>query len=382
MRTHESAAISPPAFDDTGRPATALRLVARTVANRVTSANVLPLAYGLALVCGVGDYLTGDEIAFTLVYLAPVALLTWFRNRFHGVLVSALCAGMTAYIQASARVARHEQLKLFHMFWNDGGTFVMFVMFATMLDALRRYVRKETEDKLLAIEQLRHAERLNVIGKLAAGVAHELGTPLNLVLGNAEMIVKDGATSDATRAMARKIMDQVGRMSTIIRQLLTFARKRGASRESTELTSCIRDGVALLRTIARKQDVELTTEVPEATILVRANGVEMAQVLNNLVINAVHATPPGGQVHVTCEVHGEGRQRFAAMVVADTGTGIAPQDLARVFDPFFTTKEVGLGTGLGLSVTYGIVQDCGGRIEVDSRLGEGARFTVLLPLAE
>ncbi len=360
-----------------------VRRLAREVDRRITRGNALPLAYTLTFACGAGDYFTGADVAFTLVYLVPIALATWYRARVHGTVVAVLCAFFATGIDVDDARAQHHSLGQQHIVWNDGGSLVLFVLFVLILDALRVYVQREEQDKRLAIDQLRHAERLNVVGKLAAGVAHELGTPLNLVLGNAELIAEEADAPEPVRARARTIVDQVGRMTRIIRQLLTFARKRGTATESADLAACVREGTALLVPMARKQELELVTEIADGPVMVRGSGVELAQVLNNLVINAIQATPSGGEVRVACAVRpGDARHPpTAAMTVSDTGTGIAAENVTRIFDPFFTTKEVGVGTGLGLSVTYGIVEDFGGRIEVDSRLGEGTRFTVTLPLA-
>lgn len=135
------------------------------------------------------------------------------------------------------------------------------------------------------------------------------------------------------------------------------------------------------QTLARKHDAELLVEVrANAPIVVRANRIELEQVLNNLIVNVVQAMPDGRSIRVACDVRVSGHAAFASLSVRDEGTGMLPEDLVRVFDPFYTTKEVGTGTGLGLSVSYGIVHDHGETITVDSRLGVGTEFTVLLPL--
>jgi signal transduction histidine kinase len=361
----------------------ASRSLLRVLGARVTSRNAGPLAFGLALACGLLDYATGVELAFTVIYLAPIALATWFRGRRLGIVTAVMCVSFAVMTEVSTRLVHHWRFHPLHMLWNHGGALGAFIVVVRLIERLRTYVEAEERQRRLAVEQLRHAERLNVVGKLAAGVAHELGTPLGMVLGCAELVALDLGASTRTHTLAKKIVDQVNAMTFIIRQLLDFGRKRSVAGTSTDLDGLAVDGLALLEPLARRHGVRLVVDRAEEPVVVRANDVEMGQVLNNIVVNAIQATPAGGEVRVRCEVRSarpDSAHKLAAMIVTDTGTGIPVEALPHIFDPFFTTKDVGGGAGLGLSVTYGIVQDVGGRIEVFSRVGEGATFTVLLPL--
>jgi signal transduction histidine kinase len=241
-----------------------------------------------------------------------------------------------------------------------------------------------------ALEQLRHADRLRTVGSLASGLAHELGTPLNVVLGRAEMIAADPEAPEEAREGARIVAEQSRRMSTILRQLLDFARRRPAHREPVDLRALARETVELLRPAARKRSVDLRLVEGMDPGRVSADAGQLQQVLTNLLLNALQASPEGSRVELSL-----GRERahpphgldgsegeHAVLRVEDQGHGIAPAHLAHVFDPFFTTKDVGEGTGLGLSVSYGIVRDHGGWIEVESEPGHGAVFRVLLPVEE
>src|SRR5215468_1591395 len=221
------------------------------------------------------------------------------------------------------------------------------------LATTRQQLRAATEARIAALEQLRHADRLKTVGHLASGVAHELGTPLNVVSGRAKMIAQGMVAGDDIAENARIISEQAARITTIIRQLLDFSRRRGP-----------RLGPGDLRPIAGRT-VELL-----ATLVV--NGLQAMPQGGRLVLRLDHrrATPPP-------DVGGEAAD-YVTVTVEDQGTGITPEILPRIFEPFFTTKEVGEGTGLGLSVAYGIVRDHGGWIEVDSRPGEGSRFTIFL----
>jgi signal transduction histidine kinase len=348
--------------------------------DRVTATNVVPLALAASLLIGVGDFVTGVDVAFTLLYVFPIALGSWFRDRRFGLTLAVLCALISAASEVGWRLSHHGVVKPFRLFWNHGGSLGIFVLCAEVLWRLRAYVEREKLERRSAIEQLRHAERLNVVGKLAAGVAHELGTPLNVIATTAELVDADRAASDMVHASCRVIVDQSERMATIIRQLLDFGRRGGADRAPTDLGALVASTVALLRPLARKREVELSLALPRAPVRASVNALEIGQVLSNLVLNAVQAMPKGGRSVVALRVERERGIEVAVLSVSDDGTGIRPEDVPKVFDPFFTTKDVGEGTGLGLSVTYGIVADHGGRVNVETDWGHGSVFTVVLPL--
>ncbi|HWM87691.1 MAG TPA: ATP-binding protein [Kofleriaceae bacterium] len=248
----------------------------------------------------------------------------------------------------------------------------------------------ESQARLLAVEQLRHAERLTTVGKLASGLAHELGTPLNVISGRAQMIASgELAGRDATES-ARIIDEQSKRMTAIIRQLLDFARRGvpGAGARS-DLRALVARTAGMLGAIARKAGVELSLAPGEA-LAATVDEAQVEQVLSNLMVNAIHASASGGRVTLVLDQVsatppadiGGGSRRMASILVRDHGSGMTADVAARVFEPFFTTKEVGEGTGLGLSVAHGIVRDHGGWITVDSAPGRGSTFTVYLPLVE
>ncbi|MCA9677497.1 MAG: HAMP domain-containing histidine kinase [Kofleriaceae bacterium] len=244
----------------------------------------------------------------------------------------------------------------------------------------------ESEARVAAVEQLRHADRLTTVGRLAAGVAHELGTPLNVVGGRAQLIASGELEGDEIGASARIIQDQARRMTAIIRQLLDFARPRAAQAERVALHDVASRIIALVDSTARKKDVALALVDDGHGVEAWADDGPLQQALLNIVVNAIHATPAGGRVELTVdEVDATapgGRPagtRWARVRVRDTGTGMDEATLARIYEPFFTTKGVGEGTGLGLSVTYGIVRDAGGWVDVTSAPGEGSTFAVHLP---
>lgn len=247
---------------------------------------------------------------------------------------------------------------------------------------------RENAGRIAAIEQLRHADRLTTVGKLASGIAHELGTPLNVVAGRAAMIADHETSPDETVAYATIIVQAVDKMTRIIRSLLEFARRRGPRRAPQALEPIVARALELLGPLGTKKRVHLSLHAgPLAEVEVDSNQLE--QVVTNLVVNAIQSMTGEGTVAVALSEQraqppadiGGAEASYACLSVRDEGGGIAPEHVAHVFEPFFTTKDVGEGTGLGLSVAYGIVQDHGGWIEVRSVLGRGTQFAVFLPLS-
>lgn len=271
---------------------------------------------------------------------------------------------------------------------------------AEQLGRAQGELREATERRLAALEQLRHADRLTTVGKLAAGLAHELGTPLNVVQGEASMVAAGEVAGEEARRSARVVVEQARGMTRIIRQLLDFARRRAPSRAPEPVDALLGQAVALLRSLALKRGVQLEAG-PPCGLEAEVDAGQLQQVLTNLVVNALHATPLGGTVRLSARAveaplpaalreeeagapggggPGAGAARAWVRVdVEDSGAGIPPDVLPRLFEPFFTTKDVGEGTGLGLSVAWGLVRDHGGWIAVQSTPGRGSCFSVFLP---
>jgi signal transduction histidine kinase len=336
------------------------------------------------LIAGVGDYLTGVDLTFTLLYIFPICLGTWFRGKGLGIslaLLAALC-GTLASLYGSDAPPRALSIA-----WNQAGSLGIFVLIVLLLARLRTYVEKEQQARRLAVEQLRHGERLHLIGRLAAGVAHELGTPLNVVSGHAELLGGGRMTPAQIEEASRGILTQTARISAIVRHLLDFGRRGGAARSPVDVNHVAVEAVRLLASTAAKRRVAFHVQPSARPLTVLVNASEIEQVLVNIMWNGVQAMPKGGEVRVGIDAElrrtDEGElHRFAVITIEDDGVGIAAAHLPHIFDPFFTTKGVGEGTGLGLSVSYGIVEDHGGRIEVESDVGRGSRFRILLLLAD
>jgi len=262
--------------------------------------------------------------------------------------------------------------------------------FGVLCDALaeaRRLASESAAKRLEALEQLRHADRLRTVGQLTTGVAHELGTPLNVVWARASMIARGEVLGADAVSCAKIIEDQSQRMTAIIRKLLEFARPRPPEKSPADLRQIARQTVEVLGATARKRGVELVMERSDDPAPAAVDAGQIQQVISNLVLNAIQAMPSGGEVTVGVGLArarppadvGGGEDEFLCLFVQDQGRGIAEDDLPKIFEPFFTTKDVGEGTGLGLSISRGIIHEHGGWIGVVSRPGEGARFTVYLP---
>lgn len=249
-------------------------------------------------------------------------------------------------------------------------------------------VRRETEARIATLEQLRHAERLATIGQLAAGMAHELGTPLNVVTGRAKLMATEDLKKEELIENSRIIREQVDRMTRIMRQLLDFARRQTARRLPADVRKVAGQVLDMLNATARKNRVTLDLVESGELSVIAIDQAKMQQVLTNLVMNGIQAMPSGGRLEVNIGPKSAGpparesreEKGYLAIRVRDEGAGISEENKKRIFEPFFTTKEVGKGTGLGLSIAHGIVEEHGGWIEVESELGKGSCFTVYLPM--
>jgi two-component system, NtrC family, sensor kinase len=229
--------------------------------------------------------------------------------------------------------------------------------------------RAELERRLV------QADKLSSIGLLAAGVAHEVNTPLAVISSYAQMLTKQVAGDEQKSRMLEKISRQTFRASEIVNSLLNFSRTWTSEVAEIQVNFVIQETLALLEHQLRKAGVEVRTDLDSELEPIRGNQGKLQQVFLNLFLNARDAMEPSGVLHVVTRRGAKGVE----VDVIDTGHGIAPEHMGRIYDPFFTTKGVKKGTGLGLSVTYGIIQEHGGAIEAVSRPGEGTCFHLEFP---
>jgi len=262
-------------------------------------------------------------------------------------------------------------------------------------NSLEEKVTETARDLREAQFQVAHAEKLSSVGLVAAGIAHELNSPLMAIITFAHL-VKGALPEDAAEQEdLRMIEREAHRCAAIIRQLLDYSRKQAHEPETEpcDIKDVVEGAVDLLKIEVQNNNVDVQLTVPEGLPRVDSNEVQLMQVFVNLLMNAVHAMPEGGRLTVHAEVIDRAEHlnddlpphrgsRLVKTIVRDTGTGIAPESLHKVFDPFFTTKPVGMGSGLGLSVSLGLVRGYRGTILVDSDGHSGTQFTVLLPVPE
>jgi two-component system NtrC family sensor kinase len=247
------------------------------------------------------------------------------------------------------------------------------------LTLARWELEAEAETRLDLARQLRETEQLVVAGRIASEVAHEVGTPLNVISGRAEHLVRLLGPDDPRVAHLRTIIDQAERIAKIFSSLLGVVRPRKPERQLVDLGALVRSVVDLLRPTTRAKGLRLEADAaPELRLT--GDPTQLQQVIINLVMNAVEATPRGGRiVVVTQAAKGPEGRAGAEIRVVDTGAGIPSDTLARIFEPFFTTKPPGQGTGLGLPICRDIVRDHDGAIDVESQPGAGTTVRVWLP---
>jgi signal transduction histidine kinase len=275
------------------------------------------------------------------------------------------------------------------------GNHELAVMARTMNDMCSRLliakekIQFEYDMRLKTLDQLRHTERLSSFGLISAGIAHELGTPLNVVDGRAKMIISEELSDKEVRDCASIIKSQAERMTLIIRQLLDFTRRPRQHVAPEDIALLVKQVFQLLYPMAGKQHVHFSLKKTEdADVVLVADSVQIQQVLVNLLMNGIQAMPRGGKVEVSLSnemlspaQNENGKpEKYLKIRIHDEGEGICRENLENIFTPFFTTKTIGTGTGLGLSIAHGIVEEHGGWIDVESTVHQGACFTVYLPL--
>jgi signal transduction histidine kinase len=247
------------------------------------------------------------------------------------------------------------------------------------LRSMQVELRARMEAQRSAENRLVQAAKLAAVGEMAAGIAHELNNPLTSVTGFAELALDALPQDSQIRQDLDIVMREASRARDVVRRLLDFARQSESTRVRVSLNEVIEDVVALSRHLIHTSGVELKLELEKNIPWILVDSNQMKQVLVNLVHNALQAMPAGGEMTISTRAAARAGRDWIVVSVCDTGVGIPQTELARIFEPFYTTKGDQGGTGLGLSVTYGIITDHAGQIEVESELNVGSKFTVWLP---
>jgi len=254
---------------------------------------------------------------------------------------------------------------------------------------LEQMVRQLREAELTASARLQaqqaaetrlvQAAKLVAVGEMAAGVAHELNNPLTTVTGFAELVLDETPTDAPYRADLEMVLHEAHRARAVVRRLLDFARQGERTRARADINEIVEDVLALMTHFIHTSGVQLGLRLQRPLPWISLDGNQIKQVLLNLLHNALHAMPSGGHLDVRTELQNRDGRDWIVVQVTDSGTGMEPQELERIFEPFYTTRADSGGTGLGLSVTYGIVSEHGGTIDVTSQRGGGSTFSVWLP---
>lgn len=247
---------------------------------------------------------------------------------------------------------------------------------------------EDMTDRVALSQEVQQAEKLAVVGQLAAGIAHQIGTPLNVISGSAEYLMMEWGAEKPRPQELEIIIAQTDRITKLIQQLLNFARPARMELRPLDLSELLREVLGLTEHQIAKGQIHVETDLQVSLPPIVGDANQLEQALLNIVINAWHAMPGGGRltlrtrpVPVGERHHRVGRPTTSGVevIIADTGTGIAPEHMPRIFDPFFSTKGVGKGTGLGLAISRRIVEDHHGSIDVASEVGQGTTFTIWLP---
>jgi len=227
------------------------------------------------------------------------------------------------------------------------------------------------------------AQRLSAIGQVVADVAHRIGTPLTALSGHIQLMAEDQALSTESRQRLKTVEAQIERTSNVIQDMLLYARRPEPVRSPLDLDACVAECLALLQPEFDRRHITLVTEWSRQVGKVDADAQQLQEVFINLIENALDAMPTGGTLAVRTSLHLKlnqpNRRTLAEVEFSDTGCGMDAEQSAQIFQPFFTTKRAGRGTGLGLAIALETIRAHGGEIKVESELGKGSRFTIVLP---
>lgn len=321
------------------------------------------------------NYFLSRLVNIVLILIVVILVLRYGLTRpVQALLAGARAIGRGELSYRVALPAKHGELSELATGFNQ---------MAEQLAEQRDAAAREAEERLALERALRHKDRLSLLGRMAASLAHEMGTPLNVIDGRVAQLQE---APDAPVELAQRnltiVRTQVRRITRFVRQILHLAHPEALHRGRVELAELLAATQELLAAEARRAGIQMQL-TPGAPVFVQADQDLLQQVCLNICLNGIQAMPEGGTLRLAyteTEITRDG-QPFVSIRIADTGPGIAPEHWEQIFDPFFTTKDVGEGTGLGLAISRRIVEEHGGWIEVANEASGGAICTIYLPAA-
>jgi len=245
-------------------------------------------------------------------------------------------------------------------------------------DATIHFLVKDIEQRRIVEEQIAQADKLASIGQLSAGIAHEINNPLGIILGYTQLLIRNEKSNSEKFDDLKTIEKHVRNCKSIVEDLLNFARSSKPNEDVIRLDEAMEDVLSFIQQHAGLDNISVKKNYDSAVPEMRLDEKKIKQVFMNLIMNAKHAIGKEGNLAISTGYNPD--EGNVVVKISDTGHGIEKKDMARIFDPFFTTKPTGEGTGLGLSVSYGIIKNHGGDILVESEAGKGSTFTIVLPL--
>ena len=340
-----------------------------------------------------------------LFLLVAIVVSTWYGGRASGLLALLTCLGGVVFFARTILESSAQEQRAFFVRLLAFGLTGLFMLALVSrfrstktLAADRLRGREEAEDRLRDTEEkLRHAQKMEALGRLAGGVEHDFNNLLNVIIGYSELLLENRKERHRTSQDYAKCIRMAGLSASMLtRQLLAFSRKQPLNEQVFDFNEVLREMAAILPRLLR-ENVELVIALAPDRLYVKADISQVQQVVLNLVVNARDAMPRGGKLSLktfcrpssreilssqTKEAGRQGFGSYAVLEVSDTGVGMHPELQARIFEPFFTTKDTGQGTGLGLTTVKEVMERHEGLIRVNSRLGKGTTFQVYLPLIE
>ncbi len=351
-------------------------------------------AVALAMVLGALDYLTGREWAMSAFYLLPTCVAAWMAGRWAGFAVGALCTG--AWFLSDIFGGAIYQSPLIPA-WNAIMLFIFFLVVVWLLTAFQRshYHLEETVEQRTAalrtemeerkrLEQANiQAERLGVVGSMAAQVAHEIRNPLGSISLNLDLIGEElhafanssGSSTAECDVLLHEMRSQVLRIRQVLQEYLRFARMPKSERAAVSLPAFLEKKLNFMQPLLDQKHVDLSRTLDPNLPPVQVDAEQLWEAILNLISNAVDAMPDGGSLTVSAQRHGA----EALLSISDNGRGMTEEEVRLLFVPFFTTKSD--GTGLGLAYTQRVVNEHGGKINCATARGKGSTFSIQLPLA-